>query len=232
MSSESLASIPLSSRLLRTMRDVAIDNARQLLHEATLLLAHHHHARAALFARVAIEEVGRAVQAFDALGRNMNNDAVAMRVKMNFADQARRMHAATFPLLLEEPQRRDEVMAQIGDLMDAAGSELEPALYTGVDALTGRVVTPGGSIGAAAAARRVALAKDVFARGELMVLFTPPKLRTRAEDRFFAMRPGELIAARQGAEAWEVYMENIRAGDARFESALDEMRRRGTDPDR
>ncbi|MFZ5506422.1 MAG: AbiV family abortive infection protein, partial [Pseudomonadota bacterium] len=80
MSSASFSSVPLSSRLLRTIRDVAIDNARQLLHEAPLLLRHHHHARAALLARVAIEEVGRAVQAFDALGRNVTDEAVAMRV--------------------------------------------------------------------------------------------------------------------------------------------------------
>lgn len=231
MSSASLASIPLGSRLLRAIRDVAIDNARQLLHEASLLLEHHHHARAALLARVAIEEVGRAVQAFDALGRNMSDEAVAMRVKMNFSDEARRLNAAAFPLLLEEPQRRDEVMAQIGDLVDTDGGR-EPALYTGVDALTGRVTTPSGSIGAAAAARRVALAKDIFARGEMMVLFAPPKLRTRAEDRAFAMRPGELQAAQQGIDAWEVYIENIRAGDARFDSALDEMRRRTAGPER
>ena len=46
------------------------------------------------------------------------------------------------------------------------------------------------------------------------------------------LRPGELIAARQGVEAWEVYIENIRAGDARFDSALDEMRRRTADGER
>ncbi len=214
------------------MRDVAIDNARMLLHEATLLLEHHHHARAALLARVAIEEVGRAVQAFDALGRNVSDEAVAMRVKLNLADATKRMNAAVFPLLLEEPQRRDEVMAQIGDLIEAGAGEREPMLYTGVDALTGRVTTPGGTIGPAAAARRVALAKDIFARGEPMVLFTPPKLRTRDEDRAFALRPGELLAVRQGVEAWEVYIENIRAGDARFDSALDELRRRATDGER
>ncbi|MBL8470007.1 AbiV family abortive infection protein [Methyloversatilis discipulorum] len=232
MSSASFATIPLSSRLLRTIRDVAIDNARQLLHEAPLLLRHHHHARAALLARVAIEEVGRAVQAFDALGRNVTEESVAMRVKLNFEDYSKRLNAAVFPLLLEEPQRRDEVMAQIDDLIEAGQNPRDPALYTGVDSLTGRVTTPNGSIGPAAAARRVALAKDIFARGEMLVLFTPPKLRTRAEDRAFALRPGELIAARQGVEAWEVYIENIRAGDARFDSALDEMRRRTTDGER
>jgi hypothetical protein len=66
----------LTGELLREYRDAALVNAQALLEEAALLLAHGHHARAYFLAASCIEEAGKAVQAFEGLGRNLEDSAV------------------------------------------------------------------------------------------------------------------------------------------------------------
>lgn len=218
---------PLSSRLLRGCRDAAIDNARELLYEASLLLGHNHRARAYFSAVTAIEEVGRAVQAFDALGRNVTDPAVSARVVVNFEDYTKRVNAAVFPLLLYVPGRRDEVMSCINEMTEPRQGP-EPALYTtigpGSEPHGPRIVTPNSSITKAIAEKWVALGKDVFAHAEPYV-YAPSKLRTRAEDDAFAMKPEALL---NNKEFWNHYISCMKTGDAAFETAVAEYDRKRT----
>jgi AbiV family abortive infection protein len=83
-----------SAELLEQYRDAALVNSQSLLEEATLLLVHGHYARAYFLATSSIEESGKAVQAFEGLGRNLSDSAVTRRLKLQFEDHSQKVTSA------------------------------------------------------------------------------------------------------------------------------------------
>ena len=67
--------------------------------EATLLLQHAHRARAYFLAVASIEEVGKAVQAFDGMGRNLKDDAVSTQLKKQFDDHQQKISSAFYSMV-------------------------------------------------------------------------------------------------------------------------------------
>lgn len=215
-------SIALTSKLLRRYRDASIDNAHELLYEATLLLQHNHYARAYHSAICAIEEVGTSVQVFDALGRNVRDPDVANRVVLNLADYARKVTAAVFPWLLVVPDRRDSVMPYISKMIKRQIHKAD-AIHTALDGKGPQgpqVNTPNYRITYSDAEIWLGLAKEIYSHGEAYVLFAPTKIRTKAEDEVFAMKSAALAAVTSSPEFWEYYISCMKTGNATFEAAV------------
>jgi AbiV family abortive infection protein len=223
--SKNKPSIPLSSKLLRRYRDAAIDNARELLYEATLLLSHNHYARAYHSCIAAIEEVGTAVQVFDALGRNIHDADVVNRFVLNLDDYGRKVTAAVFPWLLVVPDKRSHAMPYISAMIKGQSVPRDQAMRTRIDpnGPTGpQINTPNFRVTYTAAEEWLALAKEIYAHGETYVLCTPTKIRTKAEDEVFAMKSAALIAVTNNPEFWEYYISCMKTGNATFEAAVSE----------
>jgi AbiV family abortive infection protein len=215
----------LTSMLLRGFRKAAVDNARELQYEAALLLQYNHFSRAHFLAVTCIEEVGKSVQAFDALGRNVRDPAISTRVKLNFDDYAKKMTAAVFPWLLLEPDRRDEVMAFIDSLIDARRTS-SPALQMGIDPHSAKIIVPSQMIKANAARTCVRMAQTIFEFAAPHVMESPPKIRTKVEDEFFAMKPQVLVSLTNNADFWQYYISCMKTGDSAFEAAVAEYSRK------
>jgi AbiV family abortive infection protein len=214
----------LSSMMLRGYRKAAVDNSRELQYEAALLLRHNHFARAYFLAVTSIEEMGKAMQAFDALGRNVRDPAVSARVRLNFEDYPKRMLAAVFHWMQMNPEVREEVMPFIEGLIESKRTS-EPAVYMGIDPHSSKISTPNGVIGPHAARRCVHMAQSIFANTVEHVMDAPPKIRTKAEDEFFAMKPTVLQAMTETEDFWRYYVSCLKTGDAAFEAAVVEYSR-------
>jgi AbiV family abortive infection protein len=215
-------SIPLTSKLLRRYRDASIDNARELLYEATLLLQYNHYARAYHSSITAIEEIGTSVQVFDALGRNVRDPDVASRVVLNLGDYARKVTAAVFPWLLVAPARRDEVMPYVSKMIKRQIPK-HGALHAELDGkgpLGPQIHSPNFRVSMNDAEVWLGLAKDIYAHAETYVLFAPTKIRTKAEDEVFAMKSAALAAVTSSPEFWEYYISCMKTGNATFEAAV------------
>lgn len=225
MSSKKNRGYQLTSALLRAFRKAAVDNARELQYEAALLLQYNHFSRAYFLAVTSIEEVGKSMQAFDALGRNVRDPAISTRVKLNFDDYAKKMTAAVFPWLLLEPERREDVMAFIEGLIEAKRTS-NPALHMGIDLQSAKVIIPSQLIRPAAARNCVRMAQTIFAFAAPHVLESPPKIRTKVEDEFFAMKPQVLVSLTDSADFWQYYISCMKTGDSAFEAAISEYSRK------
>ncbi len=217
--------IALTSKLLRRYRDASIDNARELLYEAALLLKYNHYARAFHSSIAAIEEVGTSVQVFDALGRNVRDADVANRVMLNLSDYGRKVTAAVFPWLQVKPSCRDDVMPYVSKMIKGQ-TPREDAIRTRIDThgplgpLGPQVVTPNYRITFTEAEDWLRLAKEIYTHGEAYVLFAPTKIRTRAEDEVFAMKSAALATVTSSPEFWEYYISCMKTGNATFEAAV------------
>lgn len=108
----------LTSELLQQYRDAALVNAQALLEEAALLLGHEHYPRAYFLAASSIEESGKAVQAFEGLGRNLGDSAVTHRLKLQFEDHSQKVTAAFSPWIQATPNIREEIMNFVRIMID------------------------------------------------------------------------------------------------------------------
>ena len=92
--------VTLTPQLLRSYCDAALDNASELLAEASLLLTHSFNARAYFLAVAAIEEAGKGLQAFDGQNRNLANPAVVTRLRTGMEDHSQKITYAFMPLIV------------------------------------------------------------------------------------------------------------------------------------
>lgn len=207
----------LTPELLQQYHEAALANARALLEEAALLLRYGHHARAYFLAVATIEETGKAVQAFDSMGRNLKDSAVATQVKGQFADHAQKIRMAFLPWL-QATQLSPEKLEWAANIMVDLQHGRQPSMYTDIHVEGPRVITPATSIRQVAAEDCVRLARDVLMNARLYVTQAHPKVTTRTQDALFAMRTAWLKMA-QTKDFWEYYRSRAQAGDRAIETA-------------
>jgi AbiV family abortive infection protein len=135
----------LTPGLLQQNRDAALANAQEWLDEATLLLQHEHRARAYFLAVASIEEVGKAVQAFDGMGRNLKDSAVSTRLKLQFEDHEQKIISAFLPWL-QGSSNLPEALDSVINLILNVRHGREPSMYTDIRIDGPSVLTPSVSI--------------------------------------------------------------------------------------
>jgi AbiV family abortive infection protein len=209
----------LTHDLLQAYRDAALLNAQALLQEATLLLANNHFARAYFLSASSIEEAGKAVQAFDGLGRNLRDPAVTQRLKLQFEDHSQKVAAAFSPWVLASSDMRAEVMDFVRTMVDVKYGR-EASMYTDINAERLIVTTPQIQVHKASAANCVRLASAVLSHVQAYLKQGKPKVTTRVQDAFFALRPSVFQKLANSADFWEYYIGRMERGETALETAV------------
>ena len=211
----------LTPALLLSYRDAALVNAQALLEEATLLLAHDHHARAYFLSASSIEEAGKAVQAFEGLGRNLKDPAVAQRLKLHFEDHSQKVTSAFSPWLQATPNLRDEVMDFVNVMIHLKFGR-EASMYTDINAEREIVTTPKMQVGKATATNCVRLATTVLSHVRPYANQIQPRATTRIQDAFFALKPSVFQSMTKTSDFWQYYISQMEKGNMAIESAVTE----------
>lgn len=80
----------LTTELLQSYSEAALNNADELIIEAELLHDHKHIARAYFLAVASIEEGGKALLAFDSKNRNLSDPAVRIKLKRSMENHGQK----------------------------------------------------------------------------------------------------------------------------------------------
>lgn len=214
----------LTSELLQQYRDAALVNAQALLEEAALLLGHGHYARAYFLAASSIEESGKAVQAFEGLGRNLSDSAVTHRLKLQFEDHSQKVTSAFSPWVQATPNIREEIMAFVRMMVDLKFGR-EASMYTDINAERSIVTTPEMQVRQRTATDCVRLAGTVLAHARPYAQQSQPKTTTRVQDAFFALRPAVFQKMANTADFWEFYIAQMEQGNMALEAAVTDYNR-------
>lgn len=209
----------LTDQLLRQYRDAALINSQALLEEAALLLAHRHFARAYFLSTSSIEEAGKAVQAFEGLGRNLKDPAVTQRLKLQFEDHSQKVTSAFSPWVQSTKHIRDEIKTFVRLMVDLNFGR-EASMYTDIHAERVIVTTPQKQIREKTASDCVRLAGTVLAHVGKYAQQAQPKSTTRVQDAFFALRPSVFQKMTNTADFWEYYIAQMEAGNTALENAV------------
>ncbi|MEK6900815.1 MAG: AbiV family abortive infection protein [Nanoarchaeota archaeon] len=197
--------------LLREYSNAALGNATELLKEASLLHKHGHVARVYFLAVASIEEIGKALQAFDAQGRNLADSAVASKLKRAMEDHSQKITAAFTAWLLASSNLPEAVMPAI-NLMIHLKHGREPSMYTDIRFDSSKVQVPAAVVREKAAYDCVRLAADCLAHAKKHVAEKTPEPRTRAQDQLFAMKSGQFQKIANTADFWWYYIAQFKSG--------------------
>ena len=208
----------LTVDLLREYSAAALQNAGELLEEASLLYANGHAARAYFLAVASVEETGKALQAFDAQGRNLGDSAVTAKLRRAMEDHSQKISAAFTAMLQASPNIREAVMPAV-DLMIHLKRGREPSMYTDIRYEESKVKVPTAMVKDVAARDCVRLARDCLAHARRHIAEKKPQTRSRAEDQLFAMKSGQFQKMANTEGFWWYYIAQLESGKQDFAAA-------------
>lgn len=212
------AEFKFTVELLREYSAAALQNAAQLLEEASLLHEKGHAARAYFLAVASIEETGKALLAFDAQGRNLTDSALTAKLRRSMEDHSQKITAAFTAILLASPNIREAVMPAV-ELMIHLKRGREPSMYTDIGYPESKIQIPSSIVRDVAAKDCVRLARDCLAHARKHVAKKEPEVRSRAEDQLFSMKSGQFQKLANTEGFWWYYIAQLEAGNKDFAAA-------------
>jgi AbiV family abortive infection protein len=219
MYSKNTKSSALTPQLLRAYSAAALENARELVAEASLLLAHGHRARAYFLAVASIEEVGKGLQAFDAQGRNLSNPAVASRLKNRTEDHAHKITYAFSTWILRSKNPREALEASLGLITELKRGR-EPSMYSDLSEHLDRPQLPRDVVGESAAHGCVRLARDTLAVAVEHVKTKEPFHISIADEQFYTMKTKLFRGILENKDFWWYFIARKEAGHESFVQAV------------
>lgn len=166
-------------------RTAALENAAELLEEASLLAAHGHRARAYFLAVASIEETGKAFLAFSAQGRNLSDPGLRARLKQQFDDHSPKISSAFVGWMSASSDQREAIQASV-DLIIHLKRGREKAMY--VDGATDNAVSRPSTVVRERAARdAVKIATNCLEHTKTHVASRAPPAFTSFDDKLFCM---------------------------------------------
>jgi AbiV family abortive infection protein len=214
--SSQLPLLDLTPEILRAYADAAIRNGAALIEEASLLEKHGHRARAYFLAIAAIEEIGKALLAFDAQARNLKDPAVVTKLRFSMTDHESKIRFAFTGFLVADP--RKNVRPAI-ELMIALQRGREPAMYT--DLRTDLAIhDPASAVRDVAAQDCIRLASDCFRSAQRYMTETVPERRTIAQDQLYSMRSSHIKEIMEREDFWWYYIGRMESGEKDFSEAV------------
>ena len=213
-----------SINLLREYGAAALQNASELLDEASLLNRNGHMARAYVLAVASIEETGKALLAFDAQGRNLGDSAVTAKLRRAMEDHSRKITAAFTAMLLATSNIRDSVMPAV-ELMIHLKRGREPSMYTDINSESYKVQVPAALVRDVAAKDCVRLARDCLNHARKYIAEKKPEIRSRAEDQLFVMKSEQFQEIANTEDFWWYYIAQLESEKRDFPAAVVEYQR-------
>ena len=210
----------LSKQTLLKLSAAALDNAVALVSEAEALLASEHLARAYFLAVASVEEVGKSALAFNAAGRNLDDQQVVKKTWNNLLDHKSKIIAAFGPSLqLTQKDNLTEALETSLELMGDLRRGLEPSMYTSILA-DGSVQCPKEIVRPVAARDAVRLAQHCLARAQQHLPNKEPQATSVASDYFYTLSGTKIQEIMAQPEFSSFYMARIQGGDISLEGAI------------
>jgi len=209
----------LNATLLQRYSQAALDNAVELLAEASLLEANGHQARAYFLAVASIEEMGKASLAFEGQGRNLNDPAVAGKLRKSFEDHSSKITAAFLPWLLACTDVASSARNAIQLMVDLKFGR-EPSMYVDVSEDGASVHSPSLAVRTNAASDCIRLAGDCIAHVQRHIATRAPTKASAAQDRFFAMKSSVTRQLMNTEDFWKFHIDRLKAGQGELEVSV------------
>ena len=205
--------------LLRAYSTAALQNANELLEEASLLRDSGHMARAYFLAVACIEETGKALQAFDAQNRNLSDPALCTKLKTGMEQHSQKINYALGSWALHSSDLSGALKTAL-DLILNLKRGREPSMYSGLRSDPDRVESPREVVRPDAARGCVRLATDCLAYARYHLAEKTPPNVTSAQDKLFTMKSTKFQQMLKTEDFWWYFISRMEAGDKDLAEAV------------
>lgn len=209
----------LTADLLNAYGRAALSNAEELLTEASLLRDHDHMARAYFLAVSSIEEVGKALQAFDGQNRKLSDPAICTRLVAGLQNHAQKINYALSMWALNSSDPRVALEVAL-DLIGHLKRGREPAMYSNLLTEPDRAQTPREIVRAEAARDCVRLAENCLAYAHRHLSEKTPAEFTSAQDRLFTMKSAKFQEMLKREDFWRYFIARRESGQQDLAEAV------------
>lgn len=198
----------------------SLENARSLIDEAELLLKHSHIPRAYFLAVASIEEIGKAIIAFEGQGRNLSDRAVQSKLFKTIIDHKSKIISAFVgSLKTTDPANMEEAIEAATGLMSGLKAGREPSMYT--ELLTdGTIQSPATIVRKIAATDVIRLAKHCHARAEKYLSTTTPSMRSQSDNFVYTMKKAVHAAILGSSDFWWYHIDQIKRGSPEMSDSI------------
>lgn len=215
----SLGTPQLSAELLRSYSEAALRNAGELASEAALLRDHGHYARAYFLSVASIEEVGKALLAFDSQQRNLSDPGVCSKLKTHMESHRQKITYALMVWAFSSSSQNETWKSSL-DLVSQLRHGREPSMYSELRAEPDRVQIPSEVVRPQAARDCVRLAEHTLAYAQRHVREKVPAMFSSTHDRLLTMKSKKLHEMLNLPDFWWFYVSRMEAGQVDIATAV------------
>lgn len=178
----------LTTSLLEAYQNAALKNASELIEEAKLLFSNKHYARAYFLAAASIEETGKAILAFDAKRRNLNDGGLCKKIKQIFEDHSIKITNACACCLPNNIKLSDESIENYIEAVRALKHGREKSMYIDVEENNQAISIPSDVVRPIVAKNCIILAQKCLDHTKMDIDKNLPQKTTSHEDRLMCIK--------------------------------------------
>lgn len=198
----------ITKDLLKKYYNSSLSNAKELISESNILHSNRCYARSYFLSCSSIEECGKALLAFNGLGRNLNDPAIQSTLKRNFED-----HSSKNLIGLVSITNFTKISKEYLDFILKTSSSLqrgrEKSLYT--DILDdGQITIPHEIVSEENSNDTLKLAKYIFEITENYIKTNKPRIYSSFEDKFFSLPLHKTIKMFNENDFWEYVLDQLK----------------------
>lgn len=219
MSIKKVRDYTLTEELLDNYQSAALENARQLIEEASLLLEKEHYARAYFLSLASIEETGKAQISFESKGRSLNNDGLCKKIKENLESHSNKITSAFIAWMTYSSDQREALKASV-ELMVQLKFGREKSMYTDVQPDGINLSVPSEVVRPIAAKDCLNLAINCLSHAIRYFQENTPGKRNSYEDKLICLKQNTMTAMLSTEDFWEYFITQLEGGDNSYAKAV------------
>jgi len=200
----------ITSKLLKEYYQAAFQNAQALISDAKTLLENQRIPRSYSLACLSIEETGKGFQAWDGLGRNLNNPAVQTTLRKIFEDHSKKNISGLISILVLSQNKDKESYEAIADVSSQLIEGREASMYVDVTD-RGKITIPQKIVREKNAKDTIELATSALAVTKHYVSSNEPRSFSNIDDNYFEIsNKRSHFDMLNNVDFWNYYMDEIK----------------------
>lgn len=202
----------LTDELLVSYREAALDNSRQLIEEAQLLLSKEYYARTYFLALASIEETGKAQILFDAMGRDLSDLGLCNMIKKRIEMHSYKIISA-FIAWLQKSENQKEAVQEYVDITVHLKRGREKSMYTDVKSNILGLSKPNEVVRPVAARDCLHIAVNCLHHTEQHIKNSSPRKTSKYEDKLYCLNTDKMTKMMNTEDFWEYYIDQLKQGN-------------------
>lgn len=198
----------ITEELLIKYQNAALENAQELVDEASLLYSEKHYARSYFLALASIEEVGKSHISFSTRGRNLKDTGMCNKIREHFECHDKKIVNAFVPWMMKASLKREAIEVANQLMLDLKYGR-EKAMY--IDVKSDQTLSiPKQIVRPVAAKDCIRIATNCINYAKYYYQNNKPYKYSSYDDKLMSINTKQLTTMMNNIDFWEYYLDCLK----------------------